>query len=161
MWYRVPARFPSDAAGYSKVYSGCLPPTITTRSRKHYRQRIRLIYLSPVGCIHWPCPIRSGLTLGWFYVDIECLSSHALLFAARFAVRFNGFVCVYDARWMRSFAQLQNIICSWLSARKNTKQRTHTQPIHRHRIASLPPAHAPTMYFYTYSININSTQPQR
>ena len=42
--------------------------------------------------VHWPCPIRSGLTVGLFYVEIERPSSHEL----QCTVRFFMFVYVYD-----------------------------------------------------------------
>ena len=62
--------------------------------------------------MNWPCPIRSGLTVGWVYVEIERPSSHEL----QCDVRFYMFVYMYDVLCMRGdFAHLGDMIGRWLA----------------------------------------------
>ena len=36
--------------------------------------------------LHWPCPTRSGLAVGWFCVEIEGLSSRELFLISALTV---------------------------------------------------------------------------
>ena len=58
-------------------------------------------------------PVRSGLTVGWLYVEIERLSPHELLCA----VGLDMFVYVYDVLYMRVISPIWEIdvIGRWLA----------------------------------------------